>query len=289
MSKVIGFVETKNGQVDIKFSDGRVANLNEGDFVYSDCLIMAGVGAYATILLENSDAITVKNGETALLDESVYRAEAFDNIDISITQEAALDGDYLNMEDTSAGEGDDGIGGHANPFIAERSNDFGDIDSHDAGNDELKVTILDFHTEDQTYFSTEIIGTQGDDNLIADNMTEYVDGGQGTDTLILVGTNHLDFSNIDNIEIIDFNNNFADKVDITALDVFMATDENNYLKILGEDIDKITNSTSEFTTDGSTVSEGDVVYHVYTANYVDFDNNSHLLTLLIEDGIDGIS
>lgn len=89
-----------------------------------------------------------------------------------------------------------------------------------------------------------LYGESGDDTLVYDSHDVTIDGGTGTDTLILTGSSNIDFhtlaSNSSNIEVIDLSNGDHDLTSITFTDVMNMTESgNSNIYILGDGADQV--------------------------------------------------
>lgn len=103
------------------------------------------------------------------------------------------------------------------------------------------------------YGDNELVGTigpdslegrEGNDTLVFDTEDALIDGGAGTDTVILVGDTNIDFdtwesSSLKNIEIIDLTSGDQELTNISLNDVINMTDSNNDIYILGDAGDKV--------------------------------------------------
>ena len=95
----------------------------------------------------------------------------------------------------------------------------------------------------------------GDDTIVFDAADTHIDGGDGTDTLIMSNA-VLDFSNItngtiENIEKLSLNNNEAQKVSLTLEDVLDMTGAENVLEVTGGEGDTITLDVTGWTQDAN--------------------------------------
>jgi len=134
MSNAIGFVKSLSGLVQAKMPDGTLKTLKVGDMIYANMEIISGENGLVTVMFENNSSLTINKGESAVLDESVYQGEGFDNQEVQALQQALLNGEDVNFDATAAGAGaDGGAGGATQPFIAGRTGDTGSIDTHNLG------------------------------------------------------------------------------------------------------------------------------------------------------------
>ena len=84
----------------------------------------------------------------------------------------------------------------------------------------------------------------GDDIIYFDKNDSHIDGGDGTDTL-MISDSVLDFSNItngtiENIERLDLSNNIDQTVSLNLRDVLDMTGTDNVLEVTGEAGDIVT-------------------------------------------------
>ncbi len=103
----------------------------------------------------------------------------------------------------------------------------------------------------------------GNDTIVHDGNDSLIDGGAGHDTLNVGEGEIIDFSNLDNVknmEQFDFTNNASETLNISVSDVVSLGENNNTLKITGDDTDKVSLKQSEFekgdTVDGFTQYKG---------------------------------
>jgi len=92
--------------------------------------------------------------------------------------------------------------------------------------------------------SDSLSGGEGNDSFIFDSADTLVDGGAGTDTLILVGNTAIDFdawdsSALKNIEVIDLTGGDHQLSNLSLSDVVNMTDVNNNIYILGDAGDSV--------------------------------------------------
>ncbi|MCD4668511.1 MAG: hypothetical protein K8R44_08020, partial [Sulfurimonas sp.] len=133
-----------------------------------------------------------------------------------------------------------------------------------------------------------INGTTGDD-IILYNGTDIIHGGDGIDTIVLEEGITLDFSLLDNIEVIDLEPNGNHILDNLKLsDVLDMTDDDNELiitGITGDDVDTITNdltmgdAAGEWTKESTDDNGGSHTYH-YSQN-----GSGDSIALTIDDQI----
>ncbi|MDD4855159.1 MAG: hypothetical protein PHQ22_08085 [Sulfuricurvum sp.] len=92
--------------------------------------------------------------------------------------------------------------------------------------------------------SDSLHGEGGNDALVYDSHDITIDGGTGTDTLVLIGNSNIDFhtlvSNVNNIEVIDLTSGDHDLTSITFADVVNMTESgNSNIYILGDGADQV--------------------------------------------------
>jgi len=134
MSKVIGFVKDIQGTVKVKLPDGTIKVLKAGDPIHAGEIVLTENDGQVTLLFENNQELSLDGGEQAVMDKSVYDGEGFDNADVQALQEALLAGQDIDLDNTAAGAGaDGGDGGQAQPFIAGRTGDTGNVDTYNLG------------------------------------------------------------------------------------------------------------------------------------------------------------
>lgn len=103
-------------------------------------------------------------------------------------------------------------------------------------------------------------GEGGNDALVYDSHDVTIDGGTGTDTLVLTGSSNIDFhtlsSNVNNIEVIDLSSGDHDLTSITFTDVVNMTESgNSNIYILGDGADQVGFlSSGEWSQTGTAVS-----------------------------------
>ena len=114
----------------------------------------------------------------------------------------------------------------------------------------------------------------GDDTIVYNETATSMDGGSGTDTLLVEGES-IDFDNISNIETIDLSSVAgSDLSNLSMEDVVDMSDEDNILTIEGDSNDSV-GLTSDWTESGSSGS-----YTVYT------NTSDATVTLQIDENID---
>ncbi|QOG11363.1 Ig-like domain-containing protein [Arcobacter sp. FWKO B] len=90
-----------------------------------------------------------------------------------------------------------------------------------------------------------LFGEEGNDKFVFDAQTSYIDGGEGYDTLILTKNQNINFSTLEtiikNVEEIDLLTDATSNqlLDIKLEDIVGMTDENNMLKITGDNKDSV--------------------------------------------------
>ena len=87
--------------------------------------------------------------------------------------------------------------------------------------------------------SSSTITTGAEDNKIVTDGKQTIDAGAGYDTIILEANSTIDFNKLKNIEEIDLSKGNFDIKNIKLDDILKITDENNTLKITGDDKDKV--------------------------------------------------
>jgi Ca2+-binding RTX toxin-like protein len=111
--------------------------------------------------------------------------------------------------------------------------------------------------------SDALYGEGGNDTLVYDSNDSVIDGGTGTDTLVLAGDTDIDFTTwnsdaVKNIEIIDLTSGDHDLSNLSLNDVVNMTDINNDIYILGnggDRVDFLNNDGWEISTITPTVTE----------------------------------
>jgi hypothetical protein len=128
---------------------------------------------------------------------------------------------------------------------------------------------------DTTHGDTLITQGGNDRISISDDTFVQIDGGAGIDTLTLAGEGMvLDFSLIDNVEIVDMGTGDAgNSLSITAADVLAV--EHSTLTIMGDSNDSLTSQAQGWIASGTQAIDGSV-YNSYEAGGA---------TLLVEQGI----
>jgi hypothetical protein len=116
-------------------------------------------------------------------------------------------------------------------------------------------------------------GDEGDDTLIFDAADSVIDGGAGTDSLILLSGTSIDFSALDsskisNIETINLSQNGDHTLtNLSYADVINMTDSNHTLTILGDSAnDKVQLTQADGWSNNGTVTESGHTFDVYTSN-----------------------
>ncbi len=138
-----------------------------------------------------------------------------------------------------------------------------DITDADGDNDSGLTTITVGNGTVNTSLDYEL-----DSKIVFDSTDKVIDGGTGTDTLILDAGIDIDFAtytnDINNIEEIDMTNSSAtnDLSNIAFQDVIDITSSNNLLKILGDTGDTVSldNTGGNWSTNGNIDTEGFKTY-----------------------------
>ena len=121
----------------------------------------------------------------------------------------------------------------------------------------------------------------GDDTILTDgNFT--INTGTGTDTITLTQDAVVDFSKLDNIEILDLSGNGSNEtITITLDDVLEITDGDNILTITGDNGDSVTVDIDTSLWSGTVTDNGTTHIYEYTRN-----SDSKSITLTVDDHID---
>ena len=199
---------------------------NNGDGTYS-ISVTSGVASAITLVssyglsneqlndIQASVTATESNsGDTATTTATEDLAEVAGlEIDISDVDSTVVNGDDF---DVTGGDGDDTFELDSSDFTFETA---------DGGSESDSFSASDISTEH-------------------DNLDGKIDGGDGYDTLIFEDDISLDFEqmaeDVKNMEAIDMKNQQANDLgDVSAADVLKMTDEDNVLKIIGDDADSI--------------------------------------------------
>jgi len=131
-----------------------------------------------------------------------------------------------------------------------------------------------------------IYAAAGDDTIVFDSADAHVDGGSGTDTLVISDA-PLDFSRVTNIERLDLNDPAAQEVNLTLDDVLDMTgvDQNgiHVLEITGGDGDSVKidrNGWEQDTTDKGLFSMTDATgtHSVHIVSDAGADNHVQIIT-----------
>ncbi|CAD7288961.1 retention module-containing protein [Campylobacter suis] len=125
-----------------------------------------------------------------------------------------------------------------------------------------------------------LFGGDGDDSILYDENDELIDGGSGHDKLMASdkGTINLDkvAEHSKNIEEVDVSGGNSTTININLTDVVALTDENNKLKITGDEGDKVDFKDSGWKK-GQSTADG---YDIYT------NSNDTSIIIEIKQGVD---
>ena len=112
------------------------------------------------------------------------------------------------------------------------------------------------------------INATASDDVLGYNDTNAIDGGAGSDRLIIFDTKEVDFTKVTNVETIDYSIVGDHTVtDLTLSDVIAITDSNNSLKILGDASDNVDFDAADnwVKNVSGQVTEGGKTFDVYTS------------------------
>lgn len=132
----VGIVKEISGVAKAVSSDGSVRVLVIGDTVgEGDLIVTIGSGSSIKLSFDSGKELTLGSEERALLDESVYAQEAFDNAEVQVAQETILNAGELPTEATAAGDTTAADGGFNAAYVAGRTDGRGDVSSYNLGTD----------------------------------------------------------------------------------------------------------------------------------------------------------
>ena len=107
----------------------------------------------------------------------------------------------------------------------------------------------------------------GNDHIYSSSGIDIIDGGEGEDTYILVGS-QIDLNLVDltmnNMEIIDLTGSGDNSLSFTLDDILVMTDVGNHIVIKGDTGDTVTSTAQGWVQGEDETIEGEV-YHVYTS------------------------
>jgi len=147
--------------------------------------------------------------------------------------------------------------------------------------DEVETLSINATSNDGENVSGELVlhlQESENENLVLD--TAGLDGGSGFDTLVLQGTESINFANVDNIkniESINLTTGDHELLNISAADVLDMTDANNTLTILGDEGDSVSLEDSSKWTQTQTSEDGH--------NFTVYSSTEEDVTLKIETEI----
>jgi len=253
--EVQNFVNTENINSEFKVEDVtayagsyayalqiNVADLAPGET--SDILgdvIVTGLPEGAILSHSGYDNIYVTGSE-----EGIHFSSDTDPFSWTMTLNEALSDDtsiVASLTSTEPGDGsamavvgvygdNDIIGGAGADQLDGR--DGNDTLSGRAGDD----TLIGGEGNDSLY------GEDGNDTLLFDSNDSIIDGGLGTDTLILTGSTNIDFAtwnsdSLRSIEVIDLTDGDHDLINLSNADILNMSSGNNEIYILGDSLDKV--------------------------------------------------
>ncbi len=133
----IGTVKSITGVAQAVAEDGTTRVLVLGDPIYEgETINTIGVGSNVDLSFNSGRDLVLSGDEKALIDQSVYAKEGFDNTDVTAAQQAILDGGNLPAGATAAGQqGPNGAGGFTQAYDAIRGDARGDVSTHNLGTD----------------------------------------------------------------------------------------------------------------------------------------------------------
>ncbi len=118
MAEAIGIISESAGTVTAVSSDGYERTVGAGDQIFEGEVISAGSASNVSITFNNGCKMSLGEGETALIDETVYKLEFFDDAEVVVdlesaegiskevaeAQEEEVDEVYLASDDTTQGD-----------------------------------------------------------------------------------------------------------------------------------------------------------------------------------------
>jgi hypothetical protein len=162
----------------------------------------------------------------------------------------------------------------------------------------VDLTVTATSTESDATFAQQtatleitVLPSAGNDTIVFDTLYKSIDGGAGTDTLVLTHDTNIDFSNlgnvIHNIEAIDLGHGGAadahSLTNLSAQDVMDMTDSAHTLTIFGDSADSVTlvNPTGADANHTWTQTGNNVIENGHTLDI--YHNGDSTVTLKIED------
>ncbi len=237
-----------------------------------------------------NDTINVMSGTNDIEGNAIVNTNAGDdtiNVIDDITGNTQIDtgtgNDTINVSDEvlgnaiiNMGDGDDTLD-IADDIQGDTNIDMGDGDDIIIVDDDIQGdSVIDMGSGDD---QVKLTGDAGGDNSVIEENAQ-VDFGTGTDTLIMEDDITFDFeglaNQVKNLEVIDLQNTQAQTLDtINASDVIKMTDDDNVLKILGDDADQVGLDTDTWSKSDQKVTEEGETFDVWTNDnvtvYVDED------------------
>jgi VCBS repeat-containing protein len=139
----IGTVKSITGVARAVAVDGTTRVLVLGDPIYEgETINTIGAGSNIDLNFNSGRDLVLSGDEKALIDQSVYAKEGFDNTDVTAAQQAILDGGNLPTAAAAAGQqGPDGAGGFTQAYDAIRGDARGDVSTHNLGTDGLNSGV----------------------------------------------------------------------------------------------------------------------------------------------------
>ncbi|WP_458701564.1 Ig-like domain-containing protein [Sulfurospirillum sp. 1307] len=227
----VGTVKAVIGVVQAKASDGTIRVLAVGDPIYEgDIINPVGPGSHIEFTLNNGKEMALDEGDLTLLDQTVLNDTPLPQEDITAEQQAILNGSNLPTEDTAAGiTGPNSDGGIVEPFVANRTDDRGDVDTYhlDTDANSRSVDNLFFNGEQILgqidNVGSEVVDTTASATITVDNITtdDILNATEAAGTVTVTGTVGGDAEAGDTVT---FNVNGTDYSAIVAADKTWSVD-----------------------------------------------------------------
>ncbi|NNJ92111.1 MAG: cadherin-like domain-containing protein, partial [Gammaproteobacteria bacterium] len=250
-------------------SNGNVYLIDQDDATTSLLTTTSGVGvAYGAAQGGLSAVEGAVLANDVDLDNDVLRVDGIGVGILGVTSvvtdggELSIDGNYgtLKMHSDGSYEYDIDITNEAFSLLG--SNDLlNDVFTYSAtdgtaSNEALLVIDLKKWVD-----ADNLVGSDGDDILVYDDITMSVDGQDGSDTLYIAGETDVNANAIDNIETINLEDN-ADGLSLNVNDVLDMTDTGNVLFVDGDASNSVSVSTAsgEFAKETTSDIEGYDLY-----------------------------